>query len=187
MSPTLSQAALCAALLALAAPAPAWADGATYNDDGMHFEAPAGFEKVDLPPADPTGSDDSDEAAPLAAFVYHRGQADQRAITISVARFDGPVEKFADSHVGDERKNDDGSFVAKNERTTLQNGMPAYYVRLNSGDTAGKYVQRAEYLVCDGTRSIDVAYVGPQDSFNDAQAKAALASLYVVVYPKHRV
>ena len=64
--------------------------------------------------------------------------------------------------------------------------MPAYYLRVNGGSSAGQFTEHFEYLVCDGTRSIAVAYVGPQGTFSEDAAKAALASLYVVVYPKRR-
>jgi hypothetical protein len=166
-------------------PVAALADGASYNDAGMHFDAPPDFEKLDVPPSDPTGSDDSDDPSPLAVFVYHKGKTDQRIISITVNRFEGPVSDFDQSHISDQRKSGE-AFVAKNEKATLNNGMPAYYVKINSGAAAGQYVQRIEYLVCDGTRSIDVAYVGGEGTFDESVAKAALANLYVVVYPKRR-
>ncbi len=38
----------------------------------------------------------------------------------------------------------------------------------------------------DTKRGITVAYVGRQGDFDEKDAKAALASLYVVVYPRSR-
>jgi hypothetical protein len=175
-----------ATTFAFASPTGALAEPPSYNDDGMHFDAPADFEKLPLAaPADPTGSDDDDSPLPVAVFAYHKGKIDQRVIQITVARFEGRVEAFDVSKISEERKNSN-SFVAKNEKTTLQNGMPAYFVKLNAGATAGQYVQSYQYFVCDGTRSIVVAYSGQQGSFDDATAKAALSTLYVVVYPNHR-
>ncbi len=174
-----------AAIVTIAHPGAASADPAAYDDAGMHFAAPADFEKLDVPaPADPTGSEDSDQPTPVAAFAYHRGRSDQRVITILVQRFDGPVDQFDTSHVTDERKGDD-TFVVENKKTTLANGMPAYYLRVNSGSTAGQFTEHFEYLVCDGTRSIIVEYGGTAGMDENA-AKAALSTLYVVVYPKHR-
>jgi hypothetical protein len=179
------------ALLALvtfgAAPlgAPA-ADPPSYDDPGMHFAPPPDFEKVDVQPGDPTGSDDSDSPVPIALFVYHKGKGDQRVISITVSRFDGPVDEYDTSHVSELRKGGDEAFVVKNEKTALANGMPAYYLKITSGASAGQFVERIEYIVCDGTRSIDVAYSGQQGTFDDDTAKAALKSLYVVVYPKRR-
>jgi len=182
--------AACAAVLALA-PLGALADGpspspqASYNDLGMHFDAPAGYESVPVSPTDPTGSDESGDATPVAAFVYHREKSDQRIITIKVARFDGTVRDFASTHTSDLRKNDN-VFVVKNEPMTLANGMPAYFLKVNSGNEAGHYGETFEYLVCDGVRSIDVALFGSQGTFDDATARTALASLYVVAYPRRR-
>jgi hypothetical protein len=156
----------------------------SYDDAGMHFEAPVDFHKLDIPkPPDAAGQDD-DSPTPVAAFVYHAGRTDQRAITILVSPFDGPVDQFDTSHVSDERKGED-TFVAENKKTTLANGMPAYFIKASSGSTAGQFRDRFEYLVCDGTRSIVVQYSGPA-GIDEAAAKNALATLYVVVYPKHR-
>jgi hypothetical protein len=172
--------------LALACVLPcAAADPASYDDDGMHYAAPADFEKVPLPPGNPLGSDDSDSPTPIALFVYHKDRSDRQTITIAVARFEGDVAEFDTQHISDERK-EDGVFISTNTKTTLANGMPAYFTKVTSGSTAGQFLQRYEMLVCDGTRSIIVAYGGPQGSFGDATAKAAFASLYVVVYPHRR-
>jgi hypothetical protein len=171
--------------LALACGLPCAADPASYDDDGMHYAAPADFEKVPLPSPDPLGSDDSDSPTPIALFVYHKDRNDRQTITIAVSRFDGDVAAFDTQHVSDERK-EDGVFISTNTKTTLANGMPAYFTKVTSGSTAGQFSQRYEMLVCDGTRSIIVAYGGPQGSFGDAAAKAAFASLYVVVYPRRR-
>lgn len=174
-----------AAIVTIARPLAASADPPSYDDAGMHYAAPTDFEKLDLPaPADPTGSEDSDGPTPVAAFAYHRGRPDQRVITILVAPFDGPVDQFDTSHVSEERKTDD-TFIVENKKTTLANGMPAYYLKVNSGSTAGQFTEHFEYLVCDGTRSIVVQYGGAA-GLDENVAKAALATLYVVVYPKHR-
>jgi len=174
-----------AAIVTIARPIAASADPPAYDDAGMHFTAPADFEKVDLPaPADPTGSDDSDGPTPVAAFTYHRGRTDQRVITILVARFDGLVDQFDTAHAAEERKGGD-TFIVENKKTTLANGMPAYYLKVSAGATAGQFTERYEYLVCDGTRSIIVQYSGAA-GLDANVAKAALSTLYVVVYPKHR-
>ncbi len=192
-----------AAVLALASPCAARADApsapsatassapvATYNDAGMHFEAPPGWQSIPVA-ANPDGNGgaagggDSDEATPVAAFIYHRGKSDQVAIIIKTTPFDGSVDEFDVSHNSDLRKNGD-TFISKNEKVTLANGMPAYFVKANSGSEAGHYVETLEYLVCDGTRSIDVSYVGGEGTFDETKARDAFSSLYVVAYPTHR-
>jgi hypothetical protein len=172
-----------------AAPASA-APVATYNDAGMHFEAPPGWESVPVS-ADPDGGGspggggDSDEATPVAAFIYHKGKSDQVAIIIKTSPFDGRVDDYDVSHNSALRKDGD-TFIAKNEKITLANGMPAYFVKANSGSEAGHYVETLEYLVCDGTRSIDVSYIGGEGTFDETKARSAFASLYVVAYPTRR-
>jgi hypothetical protein len=192
-----------AALVALTCPCAALADApsaptmaasaapvATYNDAGMHFEAPPGWESIPVS-ANPDGGSadggggDSDEATPVAAFIYHKGKSDQVAIIIKTAPFDGRVDDYDVSHNSALRKDGD-TFIAKNEKITLANGMPAYFVKANSGSEAGHYVETLEYLVCDGTRSIDVSYVGGEGTFDETKARSAFSSLYVVAYPTHR-
>jgi hypothetical protein len=163
---------------------------ATYNDAGMHFDAPPGWEMVHIS-ANPDGSGnadgggDSNEATPVAAFIYHHGKSDQLAIVIKTAPFDGRVDEYDASHTRELRKDGD-TFIAKNEKITLANGMPAYFVKANSGSQAGHYVETLEYLVCDGTRSIDVSYVGGEGTFDETKARNAFATLYVVAYPTRR-
>jgi hypothetical protein len=183
-SATLADAQAVPAVAASAAPVP------TYNDAGMHFEAPPGWESVPVSAnADGSGSadggGDSDEATPVAAFIYHRGKSDQVAIVIKTAPFDGRVDDYDVSHNSALRKDGD-TFIAKNEKIALANGMPAYFVKANSGSEAGHYVETLEYLVCDGTRSIDVSYFGSEGSFDETKARSAFASLYVVAYPTRR-
>ena len=137
------------------------------------------------PPADPTGSDENDDPVPIAAFIYDRGKKDQTALTIKVARFSGRVDQFDANRAGEIRKNGE-AFIAKNEKIALGNGMPAYFLKSNAGSEAGHYVETLEYLVCDGTRSIDIAIFGGEGTFDETKARAAFASLYVVAYPKRR-
>jgi hypothetical protein len=169
---------------ASAAPVPA------YDDAGMHFEAPPGWETIHVAPnTDGNGSagggGNGDEPTPVAAFFYHRGKSDQVAIVIKTAPFDGGVDEYDASHNNALRKDGD-TYIAKNEKTTLANGMPAYFVKANSGSEAGHYVETLEYLVCDGTRSIDVSWIGGEGTFDETKARNAFASLYVVAYPTHR-
>jgi hypothetical protein len=188
----------CAALADAPAPtaAASAAPVATYNDAGMHFDAPPGWEMVHIL-ANPDGSGsadasgggggggDSNDATPVAAFIYHHGKSDQVAIVIKTAPFDGRVDDYDASHTRELRK-DGETFIEKNEKITLANGMPAYFVKANSGSQAGHYVETLEYLVCDGTRSIDVSYVGGEGTFDETKARNAFASLYVVAYPTRR-
>jgi hypothetical protein len=171
-------------VLALAAPVAA-ADSLSFDDPGMHFSAPADWTRVDIPSGGGGGGpNDSQDDAPVAAFVYHRGQPDQRTITIKIAPYEGSLESFASHHETEVRSGADSTYIEKRAQITLANGMPAYYLRIGSGSDAGHFARRYEYLVYDGKRSIVVTYTGRQGDFGDDDAKAALSTLYVVAYPR---
>ncbi len=178
--PILSAIALTAVL---AAPAQA-ADPLSYDDPGMHFKAPAGFERVDLG-APSQDADESDTSRPAAVFVSNRGRRDQRSIVIEVHPGSDSLDAFEANAEQDLRKGNDSARVDKKEKTALANGMPAYFLRVSSGDGL-EAIWRYEYVVVDGTRDIDVTYTAHQGEVDAQAAKDALASLYVVVYPHNR-
>jgi len=155
-----------------------------YDDPAMHFSPPAGFERVSLKAQ--AEDDGSDAARPVAAYVYHAGKPDQRSIVISIANFAGSLADFDRSHESELRQAVSSTFVSKKQNVTLPNGMPAVFLKINQGDTLGSFVRRDEYLIVDGKRSIDVAYVGQQGDFDEAQAMDALKTLSVVLYPRNR-
>jgi hypothetical protein len=76
--------------------------------------------------------------------------------------------------------------VDKREQTKLANGMPAYWLKVSQGSKAGQFQRRYELVVYDGTRAIIVAFVGRSGDFDEKEARDALASLYVVLYPRSR-
>jgi hypothetical protein len=162
------------------------ADG-DYDDPGMHFSPPPGFEKISLAPAagQDAPSQDEDKRPPAAVYVYHRGQPDQRTIVIDIQSFDGDLATFESAHESDMRKGTDGAFVDKPVKTSLANGMPVLLLKMTSGNDPGHFSQRYEYLMIDGTRSIAVSYYGRQGDFEKKDALDAFSSLYVVAYPRH--
>jgi hypothetical protein len=172
----IAQAATAAAPVAALTP-----DPLSYDDPAMHFRPPDGWTRVPVKPPDGGG----DEPAPVAAYAFHAGKSDARAIVITVAPFDGSLEAFKSSHESELRGAGD-TFVDHEDRTTLANGMPAYFLKVTQGVGAGQQVRRFEYLAIDLTRSIDVAMIGRAGDFDENDAKKALASLYVVVYPRTR-
>ncbi len=172
------------ALLAFAAPAFA-ADSLSYDDPGMHFKPPDGWTRVELN-QEPAGANNDEKRPPAAIYVWHRGQIDQRTIVVNIQPFEGTLDGFESQHESDLRSASDGTFIDKKTKTTLANGMPAFFLKVSSGSELGTFTRRYEYLVYDGTRSIDVAYGGRQGDFDEKDAVAALASLYVVMYPAKR-
>ena len=167
--------------LAYGGPVRADDDPLGYSDPGMHFEAPVGWQRVLVDQQPGTG----DETL-VAMWVYNPGKPEQRAIIIATEPFDGPLDDFEHSHESELRKGTDGTFIDKRDQTTLSNGMPAYWMRASQGSEAGHYIRRYEYNVIDTQRGITVSYIGRQGDFDEKDAKAALASLYVVVYPHRR-
>jgi hypothetical protein len=178
----LAGAALAFALLAFGAPVRA-ADPLSYDDPGMHFKAPDGWTRVDLPPGDPNSSDKT----PVAVFTFHAGKSDQRTILITVEQFSGDLDTYEHQHESDVRSQSDNAFIEEHSKATLTNGMPAYFFRVRTGDVGGgRDVERSEYLVIDTQRAIVVSFVGGVGQFSDKEIKADLSSLYVVVYPGRR-
>jgi hypothetical protein len=158
------------------------ADPLSYDDPGMHFQAPDGWTRIDVPPGDPNGS----EKHPVAVFAFHSGRSDQREIVITVEPFDGGLDQYERSHEQDARSASDSAFIEEHSKTTLANGMPAYFFRVRTSDpSSSSDVERSEYLVIDTQRGIDVSLVASVGAISPKEAKEILSSLYVVVYPAH--
>ena len=180
------------ALLALAvaffvsAPAARAADDPnSFDDPGVHFKPPEGWERLPIAqPQDPGAA--GNEGRPLAVWAFHKGQGDQRVISLSIKSYDGDLDGLERSHESEMRNGTDGLFVDKRESTKLANGMPAYWLRTSEGSDIGKYYRRYEWIVWDGQRSVILTLVGRQGDFDDKFAKDAMSSLYVVAYPRRR-
>jgi hypothetical protein len=158
-------------------------DPLSYDDPGMHFRPPDGWERL---PIAESGPDQGGNRPPVAVYFLKKSKYDQRLITITVQPFTGSLDGFGNSRTGDLRQQSDSTFVEKQEKTKLSNGMPAIWLKVNQGANLGQYVRRYEYLVIDLTRGIVVSYAGHAGDFDEKEAKDALASLYVVVYPRNR-
>ncbi|MBC5798953.1 MAG: hypothetical protein GIW94_03105 [Candidatus Eremiobacteraeota bacterium] len=173
----------CALVGALALPAAA-AGSLSYDDPGMHFKAPDGWQRVDLPNAD---AGDQDHKPPAAVFVLNPGRRDQRTIVLDIQSGSDSLDAFEHGHESELHQQGDngGAHVDKRTQVTLANGMPAYLLQVTSGDGLDS-VRRYEYLVFDGQRDIDVSYSGHQGEFDQKAALDALSSLYVVAYPRNR-
>jgi len=165
-------------------PAPkATPDSLAYDDAGMHFRAPVGWTRVDLGALSAAGS----KAPPVALFVFNRGKSDERSILIDIQPFEGTLDGLESSKETELRNASEGTFVDRKTKTTLANGMPAYFMKVSQpGGPVGHQLRRYDIVVYDLSRSIDVAYVGRYGDFEETDVRAALASLSVVVYPRNR-
>jgi hypothetical protein len=176
--------ALSAALLLLGANAALAADDPLdYSDPGMHFRPPDGWERV---PMQDVGSGEEGKGPPRAIYVLKKNKSDQRVISITIEPFQGTLDGFARNHAGELRQQGDSTFIEKQEKTTLSNGMPAIWMKVNQGAKVGQFFRRYEFVVIDLSRGIVVSYAGRVGDFDEKEAKTALASLYVVVYPRGR-
>lgn len=157
------------------------ADPLSYDDPAMHFAAPPGWERVRFTP-----STTEDSSHPVAIFAKDRGEYDQRTIAIEVGRFDGTFDSVADVHASELRTQFDHAFIDHKARVVLPNGMPAWWQRVSYGQELGHIYERYEYVLFDGRRSIVVSYTAHLGDADDKDAKAALSSLSVVLYPNGR-
>jgi len=157
----------------------------SYDDAGMHFQAPAGWQRV--PSAQDSSSPGLDDKKVLALFTYAPSKTDARVISIVADPFDdGGLDAAENAHETDMRQESDSTLISGKTKVTLANGMPAWFLKATQGDDPFKSSQVYEYVVFDGSRRIVVAYSGHQYGFSEDDAKKALSTLYVVVYPKHR-
>jgi hypothetical protein len=162
---------------------PALADDLSYDDPGMHYRAPDGWQRV--PIGDAAGAD----GAPTAVFVLRASKNQPRAVTITIDDYDGTLAEYASSHERDVRQHagDNGAvLVERNDLTKLPNGMPVVYLVWTLSTDTGAPLKNYEYLFIDGQRSVSVKYSGYASDIGDADAAATLKSLYAVAYPKKR-
>lgn len=172
---------LCVLGIALGSSPALAADPLSYDDPGMHYQAPAGWERVDL--GDTSDKDDP----PAAVFAYHKGQSDVRTIVIEIKSFDGSLSDFVSQRRGEIRQGGSDTsnvFLKTQEPITLDNGMPGFLIVSSLNADSRPARTSYEYLFIDGQRSIDVTYTGLSGDIDDRGGKATLSSLYIVAYPK---
>ncbi len=170
---------------AIALRASADPDPLSYDDPGMHFKAPDGWKRVPIP-AD-SSSPGLEEKKMLAAYTLTIDRNEGRFISIVASPFDGAVDAAESQQESDLRNGSDSTLVDHKTKITLANGMPAWFIHVSqSNDDPFKSTETYEYIVSDGSRMIVTAYAGRAASLSEDDAKKALSSLYVVLYPKHR-
>ncbi|MDQ2872385.1 MAG: hypothetical protein M3R35_04565 [Candidatus Eremiobacteraeota bacterium] len=164
----------------VASPAPS-APAGTFNDPAMAFTAPAGYLKLNVPPHDPANFEGS---TVVAAFVKSPGKDEQRLITISMENWDGfNLEGFEGTNENELRGQVQSLFVSKKERTTLSNGMPAYWrvISVGSGFQSEKWY---EYAWIDGMRAVTLAIKARLGELDEKEARDALSNATAVAYPR---
>jgi len=176
-------------LLALiaAAPAPSPAptyDPRNYDDEAMHFRAPADYVLGGRQAVDSTKID---KATTVAVWAKFPGQVNQRTLTISLEPYDGKdvtgYEVYAENEL---RGQIDGVFIGSKSPMTLTNGMPAYFLSVTAGsgfDATKIY----EVIWYDGLRGVTISVRGRLGEITEAEAKAVLHDASAVRFPRGRL
>jgi hypothetical protein len=160
---------------------PAAAPSPAYDDPAVHFAPPPGWERVPFA----AGSTEA-SPQPVAFFVKDREEASRRTIVIEIGPYAGTLDDLAEVRASELRAKYDGSFIDRKARVLLSNGMPASWLRVSFGSQAGHMYERYEYIVFDGRRRIVAAYTARRGEGDESGARAALAALSVVLYPRGR-
>ena len=167
-----------------ATPAPtatAYAPG--FDDPAMHFAAPKDYYAAPVPRHDPKVFE---TPATVAVFVKNPGKEDVRVISIAMENYDGTLDGFEVNSENTAREQIDGVFVTHKERTTLSNGMPAYWVEMSFG-SGFQSQKRYQYEWVDGIRGVTVSVSGRLGEVDRQTAREALKDLSATLYPSRRV
>jgi len=154
-----------------------------YNDPAMHFVAPKDYYAAPIAPHDPQAFD---TPATVALFVKNPGKEDIRVISIAMENYDGTLDGFEVNSENTAREQIDGVFVTHKERTTLSNGMPAYWVEMSFGN-GFQSQKRYQYEWVDGIRGVTVSISGRLGEVDRQTAREALKDLSATLYPIRRV
>lgn len=165
-----------------ATPAPLNANTTTYNDPAMSFTAAAGFKYIGGRPYDPQ----SNNPSTVAAFVKDAGKAEAHFVQIQIEPFDGSLSGYETLSENELRGQVDNVFVSKKKQTTLSNGMPAMWEEISVGE-GFQETKRWQYVWVDGQRGIILSDTGRYGGITEEQAKAELANVSAVAYPRNRI
>jgi hypothetical protein len=155
-------------------------DPQVYDDPGMHFRAPDGFNLVGRRPIA------LDELTGDPQFVAGwRMAKPTRAITIQQESYDGDVSGFESVFEQQLRNQYEDALVQHQESMSLRNGMPAEYMELTAGSG---FDERKGYIViwADGTRGVALMLMTQAGDLDSDTAKRLLSDASAVRYPVGR-
>lgn len=154
-----------------------------FNDPAMHFAPPGDYFTAPVAPHDPRVFE---TPATVAVFVKNPGKEDVRVISVAMENYEGSLDGFEVSSENIAREQQDGVFITHKERTSLANGMPAYWVELSFG-SGFQSQKRYQYEWVDGVRGVTVSISGRLGEVDQKSARAALKDLSATLYPIRRV
>ncbi|HTV74794.1 MAG TPA: hypothetical protein VME66_13945 [Candidatus Acidoferrales bacterium] len=162
-----------------ATPAPTPSDWMVYDDQAMHFHAPAGF----VPVGQRQISLDNlkDDPTVVAGWIYP-DKNHPRRLLIQQEFFDGDVNGFQAEYEGQMRNVFDSPLFKDKQHTSLRNGMPAIFEVMTTG--SGFSVQKFYLLMwADGQRGVVVVLQTQIDDIDAPTARQLMSDATAVRYP----
>ena len=164
-------------------PPPATLDQRTYNDPAIHYVAPAGVVLVGMRQVPYRAAS---HMTPVAIWAIDLGKRNARVISLSFERFShGSLRGFYTTYVNELRSSSHGGTFVRRKHAVLVNGMPAYWVRINTGEGLSQMRSYA-YIWYDGVRGVVLSEQARAGNLHERQAKRDLAGASAVAYPVGR-
>lgn len=169
--------------LAVATPAPAATPAfQEYNDAAMHYVAPLTFAPVGQRqiPLDGLGQD----PVVVAGWVIKNDPTRPKKIVIMQEAYKGSLDGF-DQVFEQQMRSQYTAFFKDKERTTLKNGMPAYFM---TGTWGTGFDDTKAYIMiwADGARGVALIVSSQVGQIDMPTAKAILSDCTAVAYPVGR-
>lgn len=165
-------------------PAPQPSDTHVYEDEAMHMRVPDNFIALGR------------QTIPVRRLNVHMQPAamwrtaprtgNDWVITLQLEDFRGPTDQWESSFESEMREQVDGIFVRSKDRTTLRNGMPAYFMDMSFGEG---FLSSKEYALVwsDGIRGVAITVVGRLGEIDARAVKKALTDVSATLYPRERL
>ncbi|MGC8484469.1 MAG: hypothetical protein ACP5O6_02380 [Candidatus Baltobacteraceae bacterium] len=180
--------ALCAISFApagatISSPPPATLDQRTYNDPAMHYVAPAGVVLIGMRHVPYQAAS---HMMPVAIWGIDVGKLQARVISLAYERFShGSLHGFYTTYINELRGASKGGTFVRREHAILVNGMPAYWLKVSSGEGLSQMRSYA-YVWYDGVRGVVLSEEARVGDLSERQAKHDLAGASAVAYPVGR-
>ena len=168
---------------AATAPPPATPAQRTYNDPAMHYVAPEGVVLIGMRQVPYQAAS---HMTPVAIWGIDVGKSRARVITLSFERFShGSLRGFYTTYINELRAASSGGTFVRRRHAVLINGMPAYWLKVSSGEGLSQMRSYA-YMWYDGVRGVVLSEEARVGHLSEHQAKIDLAGASAVAYPVGR-
>lgn len=149
----------------------------------MHYVAPKGVVLIGMRQVPYQAAS---HMTPVAIWGIDVGKREGRVISLSYQRFShGSLRGFYTTYVNDLRSASKGGTFVKREHAILVNGMPAYWLKVSTGEGLGQMRSYA-YVWYDGVRGVVLSEEARAGNLSGRQAKHDLAGASAVAYPVGR-